>query len=114
MARGCYVLRAASNGKWVVRSGTGYRAAAGSTSTAEKFHFQATDLGTYLLWDSQRRFLTSTNGAATLHDRAGYGRGVEGPELSRQGPVHVLSLTGKPLGVNSQGVLGTSSPTPTT
>ena len=62
MAGGCYALKSNTIGKWVVRYGaTGYRATAGSSSTAEPFWFQATDLGQYLIWDSQKRFLSSAN-----------------------------------------------------
>ncbi len=111
MARGCYVLRAASNGKWVVRNGAGYRAAAGSSSTAEKFRFQATDLGTYLLWDSQRRFVTATNGAAAGATKPASAAEWKASSFRNRGRFTFSSLTGKPLGVNSQGALSTSSQT---
>ena len=86
MARGCYALRS-SNGKWVVRSGTGYRATLSTSSTAERFHFQATDLGTYLLRDSQLRFLTSTSGATTATTKPA--KAAEWDSARGQGPVHV-------------------------
>ncbi|TXL62044.1 amidohydrolase family protein [Aeromicrobium terrae] len=56
MANGCYALQAPS-GKWVVRTKTGYAASAASVSGAEPFHFQATDLGSYLLFDSAKEFV---------------------------------------------------------
>jgi hypothetical protein len=60
MASGCYALQSSTNQKWVVRSGTGYKASAADAAQAEPFHFQATDLGSYLLWDSHEKFLNSS------------------------------------------------------
>ena len=59
MAGGCYALQSKSNGKWVARAGSGYAASGATISTAEPFHFQATDLGTYLLYGKPASFLTS-------------------------------------------------------
>ena len=59
MAGGCYALQSTTNDKWVVRSGTGYAATAADLSGAEPFHFQATDLGSYLLWDNDKEFIDS-------------------------------------------------------
>jgi hypothetical protein len=56
MAGGCYAMRPVGQ-PWVVRSGDNYAATADDVSAAEPFHFQATDLGKYLLWDSQEAFL---------------------------------------------------------
>ena len=109
MARGCYALRS-SNGKWVVRSDTGYRATLSTSGTAERFHFQATDLGTYLLRDSQLRFLTSTSGAATATTKPA--KAAEWAAQGDTGRFTFVSLTGRPLGTNSQGVLGASTTTP--
>jgi microsomal dipeptidase-like Zn-dependent dipeptidase len=52
-AGGCYALQAA-NGNWVMRDGDGYVALAPSPGSAERFRLQATDLGTYLLYGSDR------------------------------------------------------------
>ena len=60
MAGGCYALQA-PDGKWVTRSGSSYAASAGSIADAEPFHFQATDLGKYLLFDSQSHFLSASS-----------------------------------------------------
>ncbi len=106
MARGCYVIRSASNGKWIVRSGTGYRATAGSAKTGERFHFQATDLGTYLLWDSQRRFVTATDAAATAATKPASAAEWTATASKGAGRFTFTSLTGKQLGTNSAGVLG--------
>ncbi|HSK23768.1 MAG TPA: hypothetical protein VK906_11355 [Egicoccus sp.] len=51
LAGGCYAMQAA-NGNWVMRDGEGYVALAPTPDTAERFHLQATDLGTYLLFGS--------------------------------------------------------------
>ncbi len=59
MAGGCYAMQATSNGKWVARSSNGYVASAADAASAEPFHFQATDLGSYLMWDSGKRFIRS-------------------------------------------------------
>ncbi|MGH3457941.1 hypothetical protein [Aeromicrobium sp.] len=60
MAGRCYALRSSTNGKWVVRSGNGYEATAADAAGGEPFHFQATDLGSYLLWDAGKKFLGSS------------------------------------------------------
>ena len=59
MAGGCYALQSTTNNKWIARSGSGYVASAAAAAAAEPFHFQATDLGSYLLWDSQKKFIDS-------------------------------------------------------
>ena len=57
MAGGCYALQA-PDGRWVTRSGNGWAATAPDLARAEPFHFQATDLGSYLLYAKDRTFLT--------------------------------------------------------
>jgi hypothetical protein len=59
MAGGCYALQSTTNDKWLARSGNGYVASAADAASAEPFHFQATDLGSYLLWDSRKGFVRS-------------------------------------------------------
>lgn len=68
MAGGCYALQAPS-GRWVQRAGNRLAPTATSPSGAEPFHFQATDLGTYLLFGRQRDFVTSRTQQAVLADR---------------------------------------------
>jgi microsomal dipeptidase-like Zn-dependent dipeptidase len=60
MAGGCYAL--ASGDRWVQRSGDGFAATAGRLGGAEPFHFQATDLGKYLLYATQQDFLSAGSG----------------------------------------------------
>ena len=57
MAGGCYALQAAETGRWIVRAGLSYQATGGDLAGAEPFHFQATDLGTYLLYGTGRTFM---------------------------------------------------------
>ncbi len=58
MAGGCYKIRAIASGGYVVRSNGGFAATAAAAS-AEPFHFQATDLGRYLLFDTAEEFLAA-------------------------------------------------------
>ena len=55
MAGGCYALR--SPDAWVRRAGDRFAAAATSRAGAVPLHFQATDLGHYLLFTDDRDFL---------------------------------------------------------
>jgi hypothetical protein len=57
MASGCYTLRDAQ-GRYVTRGGPGF-ASTGSAAKAEPFHFQALDLGKYLLFGSAKDFLAA-------------------------------------------------------
>ena len=68
MAGGCYSLQLAANDKWVTRSGDGYRASAGRLAGAARFHFQATDLGKYLLFDAQQEFVAKASGVPLISD----------------------------------------------
>jgi microsomal dipeptidase-like Zn-dependent dipeptidase len=62
MAGGCYAMRS-SDGGYVMRDGDGFTAA-GSLDGAEPFHFQATDLGRYLLFGSAEYFVAASEGLA--------------------------------------------------
>lgn len=62
MAGGCYVARSADGG-YIRRDGEGYSATGVAAETAEPLHFQATDLGKYLLFDSGRLFVGASEGA---------------------------------------------------
>ncbi|MFN2587717.1 MAG: peptidase [Actinomycetota bacterium] len=62
MAGGCYAIKA-SGGGYVERSGDGFAATAASAAGAEPFHFQATDLGSYLLFGSAGYFVAASEGA---------------------------------------------------
>lgn len=56
MAGGCYALSAA-NGKYLVRRGQGFAATGTTLAAAAPLHFQATDLGSYLLYGADKTFL---------------------------------------------------------
>jgi hypothetical protein len=62
MAGGCYAVRAVDGG-YVVRDGEGFSATASDLASAEPFHFQATDLGRYLLFGTREDFLAASEGA---------------------------------------------------
>ncbi|MDQ4142169.1 MAG: dipeptidase [Actinomycetota bacterium] len=61
MAGGCYAIQGA-NGRYVVREDEGFSATAKRVGRAEPFHFQATDLGRYLLFGSARDFVAGSEG----------------------------------------------------
>ena len=63
MAGGCYAIKAGDAG-YVVRSGKSFAARATERSQAEPFHFQATDLGRYLLYGAAGDFVSATEGTA--------------------------------------------------
>ncbi len=67
MAGGCYGIQA-PDGTWVARSGDGYATTAKSLDAAEPFHFQATDLGSYLLFDSEKQFVDASSSGVTAGD----------------------------------------------
>jgi hypothetical protein len=58
MAGGCYVVRAA-DGRFITRSDAGFAATARSAAKAERFRFQAIDLGKYLLYAEKKDFLAA-------------------------------------------------------
>jgi hypothetical protein len=66
MAGGCYALRSTTTGQWVARAGAGYAATAGAKTQAEPLHFQATDLGTYLLFGRDKTFVARKPGVPLL------------------------------------------------
>ncbi len=69
LAGGCYVLGA--QGQWVTRAGSGY--GLGSRTAAEPFFFKASDLGEYLLYDSEGKHLTAGPGSVTSAPTANAG-----------------------------------------
>ncbi|MEH3033592.1 MAG: hypothetical protein PGN07_06045 [Aeromicrobium erythreum] len=63
MAGGCYALQDPRSGRWVARSGAALAATATSRTGAAPLHFQATDLGTYLLYGADRSFVAAGSGS---------------------------------------------------
>ena len=66
MAGGCYALRSTTTGAWVARDGAGFAATAAGKAQAEPFHFQATDLGKYLLVGRDDTFVARDPGLPLL------------------------------------------------
>src|SRR5688572_5097778 len=60
MAGGCYAIRSLDAGAYVGRDTDGFVLSDGDGG--EPFHFQATDLGSYLLFSSDSRFLAAAEG----------------------------------------------------
>ncbi|MGH2747834.1 MAG: hypothetical protein ACRDKB_07915 [Actinomycetota bacterium] len=61
LAGGCYAIRSAGGG-YVIRHDEGFAATGDDLEGAEPFHFQATDLGRYLLFGSSEDFLAASEG----------------------------------------------------
>ncbi len=59
MAGGCYVLRSEQNGRYLTRSESTFVADAKAPGEAEPLHFQALDLGKYLLFGAHKDFLAA-------------------------------------------------------
>ena len=57
MASGCYALQAVRNDRWVARAGDGFTASRAYRSRALPLHFQASDLGKYLLYGTRKDFV---------------------------------------------------------
>ncbi len=60
MAGGCYALQSLATDKWVARSGGSLVAKAATASGGAPIHFQATDLGRYLLFGDRSDFVART------------------------------------------------------
>ena len=108
MAGGCYALRAVRNDRWVARSGDGFDVSKGLRTNALPLHFQATDLGKYLLYGDRRDFVargTSPLGAS--------GRVVSAPTpgprvdwtVTRSGSTYRFRLGTSGLAVAADGTL---------
>nr|MDQ4008731.1 hypothetical protein [Actinomycetota bacterium] len=63
MAGGCYTLHDARTARPVQKYEDGYRVATDDAQAGEPVHFQATDLGSYLLFDHAQRFVAEENDA---------------------------------------------------
>ena len=64
MAGGCYALQDVASKKWVTRTGSTFAATGASVSSAVPLTFQASDLGTYLLYGKDTTFVTTSGGGA--------------------------------------------------
>ena len=63
MAGGCYGVRSIASGRYVDRAAEGFATGAPGLSEAEPFFFQATDLGSYLLFGVEEDFLAASPGS---------------------------------------------------
>lgn len=61
LAGGCYSVLS-QEGRYVSKTESGFEATVEDVSAAEPFHFQATDLGRYLMFGSQKDFLAVSEG----------------------------------------------------
>jgi microsomal dipeptidase-like Zn-dependent dipeptidase len=64
MAGGCYAVRSLALGRYLSRAAGGVAATAATRTGAEPFHFQATALGSYLLYGTAQDFVAAKEGAA--------------------------------------------------
>jgi hypothetical protein len=72
LAGGCWAVQSPSGGGWVARAGDGFTASAGEAD-AEPFHLQATDLGSYLLFSADERFLAGSGSDVRAEAEPGEG-----------------------------------------
>ncbi|HEX6246832.1 MAG TPA: hypothetical protein VFZ64_03085, partial [Nocardioidaceae bacterium] len=112
MAGGCYAI--GTGGRWVVRDGDGFRATAADPGEAEPFHFQATDLGKYLLYGKLEDFVSAgSTGPAGLLGSSDAVVSADRPSkradwkvAERDGTFRLrLPAVGKALGVDEEGRL---------
>ena len=80
MAGGCYTLRD-QDGHYLTRAGSGF-AATGAAAKAEPFHFQALDLGKYLLFGAKKDFFAADDRTPTPTPRLR----ASGPSLTPSTP----------------------------
>jgi hypothetical protein len=98
-AGGCYRLRSLATGKYVERRGAGFAATATAATTAEPLHFQAYDLGKYLLFGRARDYVaadrpeTAAPARAAVETGEGSVRGT-GDETLNPARAAVLPATG--------------------
>ncbi len=107
MAGGCYALQAEGVDKWVVRDGDTFTASAGKRTAGEPFHFQATDLGSYLLFDSEEAFVARSS-TPVIGDSV-KAEPAAGPSadwtVRRGGPAYTFTLGDRSLAVADDGSL---------
>jgi microsomal dipeptidase-like Zn-dependent dipeptidase len=111
MARGCYALQDDASGRWVARQGEGFAATKARRGNGEPFHFQATDLGRYLLFGTEKDFLARAD-APLLGGGAVESAPSPSPSADwtarRKGATYTFSLPGsdpRHLGVGQGGTL---------
>jgi len=102
VAGGCYVAKAAASGKYVTRAGSDWAATA-TRDKAEPIHFQAFDLGKYLLFATKKDYVAAepdpSNGGPTTAARpaTGYvkGTGDENLDPARDPAIAAIDTAAK-------------------
>jgi microsomal dipeptidase-like Zn-dependent dipeptidase len=110
-ANGCYALRDAGSGKFVVRDSLGYAASAAGVAAATPFRMQATALGRYMLYGPDTR-MPAAGALDTVTPTTTPGPAADW-KLSDGGSGLVLTSfdTGKALKVGALGRLAQGVPT---
>jgi hypothetical protein len=110
MARGCYSLKSRGNGKWVAATTSGYAANKSTADSAERFWFQATDLGTYLLWDTRAKFVSGSS-STTASAAKSPSPATEWKADQASDGFTFSTASGRTLGTNSSGTVVTNAKT---
>ena len=93
LANRCFALRALSTGRFIAAAGpTGYTASAVGRAGAMPFYLKPTGLGTYLLYDVQRRLVTAAGFQGVTRAMTAGPRGEFAIEPVRVGAISGLSL----------------------
>jgi hypothetical protein len=109
LANGCFGLRSVQTGNYLVRVADGYNASAAAIGGAEPFRMQATDLGSYLVYDSAREFLTRSP-LLPLPNSIVSGAAPEANAdwtVTEDGGAFRLSVAGRDLSVGAGGTAAT-------
>ena len=100
-ANGCYVLRDATTGRYVLRDALGYSATAPTVGGATPFRMQATALGRYLLYGPDRR-MPSTAPLNSVASTSAPGPAADWRVQDVGGNLRLVSVsTGKQLGLGA-------------
>src|SRR5699024_12319862 len=91
-------------GRLVVKADDGYTASADSKSVASGFHFQASDLGTYLLFDPDSQFMARSSGVSAANNPS---PDAEWP-VAKEGTVFHVGADQAALQIDYDGVLSSS------
>ena len=104
-ANGCYALRDANTGRFVVAGGAGYAATATTTDAATPFRLQATALGRYLLYGPDGR-MPAAGALNAVPPTATPGPAADWSVTDVGGTLRLTNLsTGRHLGVGATNLL---------
>jgi len=105
LAGGCYAVRSLHADAVVVRSPGGFEATGADDAAAEPFHFQATDLGRYLLVTADGGFLAADGQAVTRAATASPAADWQVDDLGDGAFALRLPATGQTLTAGADGTL---------